>query len=326
VTRRLVVIGAGPIGLCAALSASERGFDVTVLERDAVLRPIAARLAGRVHVRHEVIAVARAGMSRRDYAGHPIRGERGFRVLVATPGGERELEAEAVLDASGASLPAPIVARGERGERGAAMIRTLGALLARRGALAGKRVAVIGHGHSAANALILLASVAAEAPETRVVWVVRSLNRRPCVEVASDPLPERARIVSRANELAAQPPAWLTVERRARVLAVGADGLELSGGRRVAADEVVALVGMRPDLAHASELALDISPVTEGAGGLARALANVTDCLSVPRLSPADLASGEPGFHLVGAASYGRASTFLLASGYAQVETILDNL
>src|SRR5438046_211495 len=36
VARRVIVIGAGPIGLAAALGARDRGFDVTVLERDDV--------------------------------------------------------------------------------------------------------------------------------------------------------------------------------------------------------------------------------------------------------------------------------------------------
>ena len=43
-------------------------------------------------------------------------------------------------------------------------------------------------------------------------------------------------------------------------------------------------------------------------------------------LSPADLVSGEPGFHLIGVRSYGRARTFLLQTGFAQIETILDSL
>src|SRR5215212_3471336 len=34
--RRVLVIGAGPMGIAAAIGALDRGFDVTVLERDAV--------------------------------------------------------------------------------------------------------------------------------------------------------------------------------------------------------------------------------------------------------------------------------------------------
>jgi hypothetical protein len=132
--------------------------------------------------------------------------------------------------------------------------------------------------------------------------------------------------VAGANALAAKPPAWLRMERRAQVLAIAPGSVTLSGGRTIEADRVIALAGYRPDLSIVSELALDIAPATEGAGGIARKLANVTDCLATPTLSPADLASGEPGFHLVGAKSYGRARTFLLATGYAHVETILHGL
>ena len=55
-----------------------------------------------------------------------------------------------------------------------------------------------------------------------------------------------------------------------------------------------------------------------------RALGSLTDCLTVPKLAPGDLDSGEPGFSLGGQKSYGRARTFLLQSGYQQMEQILD--
>src|SRR5262249_32009318 len=158
--------------------------------------------------------------------------------------------------------------------------------------------------------------------DSRVVWAVRAPNARPCVEVASDPLPERQRIVAEANALAANPPAWLRVERRAHVVTIDRQRVTLTGDRTLEADYVVAMTGWRPDPAITSELALDISPITEGAGGVARRLANVTDCLAVPKLSPADLASGEPRFHLIGSRSYGRARTFLLKTGYEHIETI----
>ena len=121
------------------------------------------------------------------------------------------------------------------------------------------------------------------------------------------------------------------MERRAPVqsfeLAAGG-GLRvaLAGDREAEVDEVVSLTGYRPDLSFLSELALEVSPSSEGAMRLTRALANVTDCLSVPAVAPADLASGEPGFHLAGAKSYGRSRTFLLQTGYAQIATMLDGM
>jgi hypothetical protein len=303
-----------------------------------VLLPLArsAVLAGRIKAEHRVVAVGRSGLTRCDFSKHPLRAERPFRLLVETPGGENVFEAEAVIDASGSfGLPAVlgdggIPAPGERALAGR-FIRTLGALHQRLDRLGGRRILLVGNGHSAANAIALLASLAEAAPETRVVWATRSLNRRPCVEVASDPLPERQRVVSAANQLAIQPPWWLQVERRARVESITPDGNEtlrvmLGGGRVALVNEIVGLTGYRPDLSMLSELAIEVDPATEGLARLARALANVTDCLAVPSLALADLDSGEPGFHLAGAKSYGRARTFLLNSGYAQLETMLNRL
>ena len=384
--RRVLIVGAGPVGLAAALGALARGMDPLVLERDdvgaslrgwgptrffspfamnvtpamraalgaeapapdatltgpefvrAVLVPLATRgaLAGRVKARHRVVTIGRAGLSRDDYAGHPVRAERPFRALVETPDGERTFEADAVLDASGTyANPLPTGAGGvpAPGERalGESVIRTLGALDTRRAELAGRRVALVGNGHSAANAVNVLDHIAREHEGTRVVWVTRGANLRPCVEVADDPLPERQSVVARANQLAMRPPAWLKVERRASVESFdrtddGSLRLALTGGRAVGADVVVSLTGYRPDASIVSELAVETDPATEGAARLMRVLRNITDCLCVPKVAPADLASGEPGFYFIGARSYGRASTFLLQTGYAQVETVLDAL
>lgn len=301
---------------------------------ERVLRPLADRppLAGRVFTRHRVIAIGRRGLTRSDYAGHPLRSERPFSIIADTPEGESELEADAVLDATGGlRLPRPfgmggLPARGERQLDG--VIRTLGELWQRRDGLRGKRVLVVGDGHSAANAIGMLAQVAADDPGTKVVWVVRTPNRRPCEEVSSDPLPERRSVVARANDLASSPPPFLRLERRAMIEAVsrinGHLSVSLSGGRSVEVDHVAAFTGYRPDASHLQELAVEISPVTEGGARLYRAIANVRDCLSIPAASPEDLESGEPGYWFVGSRAYGRSSSFLLNTGFAQLEVILD--
>lgn len=382
--RRIVVIGGGPIGIAAAISAADRGFDVTLLEEgevgqslrswgatrfftplsmnasprmlqllgseappsdalltgaemaDRVLIPLAARqpLKGKVHTQTRVLAIGRRGLTRSDYAGHPLRAERPFRLVVAN-GAEQTLEADAVLDATGGYVvPNPVGSGGlpARGESrlGRRVIRTLGDLDDRLPEVRGKRVLLVGDGHSAANAVIVLASLAAQDPATRVIWAVRSLKRRPCEEIANDPLPERERVVAQANALAESPPQFLVVERRAAVdsFTHTDDGVVVSLGpdRSVICDFVAGFTGFRPSQAMQSELTLEISPVTEGGARLYRAVSNVTDCLSVPQVSPRDLESGEPNYWFIGSRGYGRARTFLLQTGLAQVETILESI
>jgi hypothetical protein len=380
VSLRSVVIGAGPIGLEAALALVERGHEVTVLERDVVgasllrwgptrffspfgmnvskrvlsllgsaapsedalltgpehvdrvLRPVAASLA--LRERTAVVSVGRTRLIRKDMPRHPVRFERSFTLLVEGPRGEETIEADVVLDAGGASVPCHIGsggvwAKGERRVEGR-IITTLGALHDAIPMIRGKRALLVGHGHSAANAIELLSRIAAEHPSTRVVWATRSLHKRPVIAVADDPLPERKKIVDRANDLAQSPPPFLAVERRAHVEELGAEvggfGVHLSGGRYVEVDAIVAFTGYRPDLSILSELAVEVSAVTEGAAGIHRALSNVTDCLSVPALAPADLFSGEDRFFLIGHKSYGRSSAFLLRDGIRQLETIVESL
>jgi hypothetical protein len=299
-----------------------------------VLRPLAAKsvLADRIFTGRRVVSVSRTRMTKMDMPNHPVRGERLFRLLVErTDRTEEAIEADVVLDASGVYDTAQNIGTGGApalGERFVFknLIRHLGVLSHRLPELGDRRVLLVGHGHSAANALDFFA----QKKDVAVVWAVRSPNARPVVEVACDPLPQRKLIVEQANAFAESPPSWLSIERRAHVESIvdRTSGIEvkLAGGRGGTFDAVVALTGYRPDLSFLSELQLEVSPVSEGSAGLHRALANVTDCLNTPKLAAKDLGSGEPGFHLIGIKSYGRMPAFLLQTGFSQLETILELL
>lgn len=374
-SRRVIVIGAGPVGLAAALELLRSGAEVTVLERnavghgvrswgptrfftpvsmnvtgamreilgrdapppdailtgpefvDAVLGPVAETLGERLLERHRVVGIGRRGLTRIDHAGHPLRAERPFRLLLQSPQGESNVEADVVLDATGnTSHPMPFGSGGlpAIGESSASAIRSLAELAQRRTRLDGKRILLVGHGHSAATALPILTSIEG----ATVTWAVRTANRRPCGEIAGDPLPERQAVVTAANDQAAMPPPNLTVLRRASVEEVApAEGggwrVRLTGDRVIAADEIVSLTGYRPDGEYLRELELDLSPVSEGTAALYRKMAMVTDCLTTPQVSAADFATGEPGFFFIGARAYGRNRNFLLQTGYSQLPAVL---
>jgi hypothetical protein len=308
---------------------------------ERVLLPLSRSplLYDRLLLRHRVVSVGRAGMTRKDFPGHPLRHERPFRLIVEGPQGMSTLEADLVFDATGAPLPAGFGRGGlpVLGEPPADfIIGRLGDMEAFADGLRRGRVLLIGHGHGAAHALLSLSAAARRNAEVSVTWAFRSRNRKPLRETPDDPLPERARVVDAANALAASPPPWLEIRRadsvarmertargwRAHFTAPGPEG-EAAPARDV--DAVAAFTGYRPDLSFLSELALDLSPVTEGTRGLQAVLGGAADCLSIPQVSPRDLVSGEPGFYLIGSKSYGRANTFLLRDGIRHAALILDH-
>ena len=65
------------------------------------LPPEGALLTGPEMI-EQVLNVGRAGLSRKEFAGHPVRFEKPFRLHVQGPGGEYHPEADYVFDASGA--------------------------------------------------------------------------------------------------------------------------------------------------------------------------------------------------------------------------------
>ncbi len=291
------------------------------------LAPLAAHPAIAPHIRYRttVSAIARQGFDKVRTAG---REEAPF-LLRLSDGSE--ILARAVIDASGTWRTAnPLGGNGleAHGETEArldnrifdGMPDVLGRL---RNAFAGKTVAVVGAGHSATGTLLTLTELATQEPGTEVHWVVRAPNpSRAYGGGAADALPARGSIGTHVKALVES--GKVTVHTGFFVHEVTGDSLVSADGQKVPADVIVNATGARPDHAVASELRLDLDPIL----GSTRALAPLIDpnkhsCGTVPPHGADELAHPEPGFYVVGAKSYGRAPTFLLATGYEQARSVV---
>lgn len=391
--KRAVVIGAGPMGLEAALRLIDRGFETTVLEAGrvgehirqwghirmfsplamnlshrakeilggklpkgetiqtgnefvrTVLEPLAQTeiLRNKIVTGQRVFAVARTGLGKMGLPNHPLRAERGFKVLTEDrEGREQVYQADYVFDASGVfgqgnwSGASGMPALGERSINDR-IIRHPPNLMQQAERFTGKRILVLGNGHSAANTIVAFHELLQREAATQVIWAVRSDRTKPVSEVADDPLTERAAIVDAANALAAHPPANLKVLRRTNV----EEFHRLDNGEStplkvvlkvwknfetVEVDEVISLTGYRPNLDMLRETTVEFSGITEGPARLYKALSNITDCLARIEVNPKDLQSGEPNLFIVGIKSYGRNPGFLLQSGLDQLEAIFSSM
>ena len=100
-----------------------------------------------------------------------------------------------------------------------------------------------------------------------------------------------------------------------------------AGALAIEADELVVATGLRPDLSFLAELRLDLDPALECPRALAPLIdPNEHSCGTVRPHGAAELAQPEPGLFLVGMKSYGRAPTFLLATGHEQVRSVAAHL
>ncbi|GAA1571064.1 NAD(P)-binding domain-containing protein [Kribbella sancticallisti] len=299
---------------------------------DSYLGPLAKAPELAEHIRYDAqaAAVTRVGFDRLRTAG---REEAPF--LVGLADGS-EILAGAVIDAAG-TWRRPNVLGGSgipaRGEAEVAddISRALPDVLGRdRDRFAGRRTAVVGAGHSAATTLLDLGDLADQVPGTEVVWVVRGADQaRTYGGGDDDELPARGALGSRLKNLVQSGQVELVSSFRIEAARRTPDGrVELSAGeRQVVADTVVNSTGFRPDHEVVSELRLDLDPIL----GSTRALAPLIDpnqhsCGTVPPHGVDELAHPEQGYYAIGAKSYGRAPTFLLATGYEQARSVVAAL
>jgi thioredoxin reductase len=307
---------------------------------DAYLAPLGAALMakGIIETKARVRWISRRGIDKvvsRDRANHP------FALAVNAASSDERIDiARAVIDASGTwQNPNPLGASGTAipGEADAAAVISYGisdVLQADRPQYVGKHTLVIGGGHSAATVLTDLALLAESAERTRITWAVRSQNlARIFGGGEADQLPARGKLGSDLKRLVdAQRLRLVTGFAAERIDRCG-NGVAVSGNTDVGpltlgpVDRVIVVTGQRPDLALTRELRLDLDPWLESPRGLGPAIdPNIHSCGTVPPHGYRELAHPEQDYFAVGIKSYGRAPTFLMATGFEQVRSVVAYL
>lgn len=297
------------------------------------LRPLSRLPAIAPHLRlsHRVTAISRAGFDKVKSAG---REQAPFLLRVSTPTGEADLLAAAVLDASGTwSQPNPagadgLPAIGEAAAAGRIAYRIPDLLGIDRERYQGRHVLVIGAGHSAANALLDLAKLTEQAQGTRISWAVRGTDlRRTFGGGDADALAARGALGSALRRLADSGRMELYMGFKTAAFHQGAGSLTVTArdGRMITGvEQVIVATGQRPDLTMLRELRLGLDPWLESTMALGPLIdPNLHSCGTVRPHGAKELAHPEPGFYTVGIKSYGRAPTFLMATGYEQVRSVV---
>jgi thioredoxin reductase len=302
---------------------------------DEYLTPLAGLEAIRTRIRYgvRVAAVTRQGMDRTRTAG---RDATPFLLRVLTADGTmQEVTGRAVIDASGTyTTPNPLASSGLEplgaGGAGDRIVHALPDVLgADRARFAGRHTTVVGAGHSAANTLIALAELSRTEPGTRVTWLIRNGSALRVSSSADDELADRARLGSRVDRLVDDGLIEKIDSFEISRVERQDDGIRLRGTRHGEpavhdADVVVGATGFRPDVAMLREIRLQLDDVVEAPVRLAPLIdPNVHSCGTVAPHGFDELRHPESGFFLVGMKSYGRAPTFLLATGYEQVRSVV---
>lgn len=306
------------------------------------LTPLAGVLGDRVRYGVRVTDVTRDGADRSRSLG---RERRPYLVRYIADEQVREVRARAVIDASGTfGTPNPLGLSGlpvigedaASGHLTGALPDVLGSARERFG---GRAALVVGMGHSAANTLLSLVELARDEPGTRIVWAIRGGSPRRLYGGGSDDqLPARGLLGTRLRDAveAGQVELLTRVEIDRLEPASSSDGVRVLGAARrdgvdvgldLTVDTIVNATGFRPDLDMLREIRLDLDPVVEAPRAIAPLIdPNHHSCGTVPAHGEIDLAHPDEEFYLVGMKSYGRAPTFLLATGYEQVRSVVAAL
>lgn len=193
-----------------------------------------------------------------------------------------------------------------------------------------RSVAVIGSGHSAINALLELSDLQQKSPNSKLCWILTKAK----VEDAyggldADELPGRGKVGMRIKELVDSGNISVHLPYFVEEFETTKDQVVIKGyqnntNEHVLTDQVIVATGLRPDVSFLRELRVSLDYALECPQKLASLIdPNIHRCGSVAPHGEAELRHPEKDFYIVGMKSYGRAPTFLLATGYEQVRSVV---
>jgi hypothetical protein len=302
---------------------------------DTYLLPLSRlpSIAPHLHLNARVQAVSRQGFDKVKTRG---RASAPFVLRVALPSGVQEYLVLAVIDASGTwSQPNPLggnglPALGEQEHTSHIQYGMPDLLGTERARYAGKKVLVVGAGHSAAGSLIALASLAEQDPKTRLVWVVRGSDTAKVFGGgAADGLPARGALGERLRKLVEAGRLEVRMGFSIAALVAGDGALTVLADNPdipavLGVDQIIGATGARPDHQITRELRTQHDAWLESTVQLAPLIdPNEHSCGTVRPHGHRELAHPEQGFYAIGAKSYGRAPNFLMATGYEQARSVV---
>ncbi len=282
----------------------------------------------------KVLSVGRKNLDKMKTSG---RESLAFVIQVLQDDEVKQFEAKAVIDATGTwNSPNPIgsggtYAVGEVDSKDRIFYGIPDILNAHSGRYKNKSVLVVGSGHSSINAILELDKLKDRYSNTEINWVLRK-NRIEDVYggQGNDALEARGALGIKIEELVNSDRVNVYTpfqiqqiqNKQGRLTVIGFQHDQQYALPPV--DEIISNTGSRPDFSFVREIRLSIDPSLESVQQIAELIdPNVHSCGTVRPHGEKELRQPEKDFYIVGSKSYGRAPTFLMATGYEQVRSIV---
>lgn len=193
-----------------------------------------------------------------------------------------------------------------------------------------KNIAVVGGGHSAINTIIELDKLKREYPETTIHWILRKQSLQDVYGgQEKDALEARGALGTTIEQLIdhgrvnVYTPFQVQEVRKhnSKLALIGLNNEQLQALPGI--DEIISNTGSRPNFSFLREVRLRIDSSLESSAAIAELIdPNIHSCGTVRPHGEKELRHDDEGFYIVGSKSYGRAPTFLMATGYEQVRSV----